>query len=136
MVKINFKIVVLFVWVISFLALSVFFIKRKSDYTKILNKKGRYTVGVTKGWIRNHRSSKFSINYEFTHNRKSYRNVEMVTALSDINTNEGMYLVVYDIENPKNSKLLLSKHVCKVYIDNFMDTGWIDYKKYVTLCQH
>lgn len=136
MVKINFKIVVLIVWVTLLLTLSVYFIKRKSGYAKILDKKGRYTVGVTNGWIRNHRSSKFSINYEFTHNRKSYRSVVMVTDLSDIITNEGVYLVVYDIENPKNSKLLPSKHVCKVYIDNFIDTGWIDYTKYVTLCQY
>ena len=135
MVSIKLNRLLLYAWILLSISIAFFFINRQIKYKRILDSKGRFTVGVTKGWIHNHRSSKFSVYYEFTHKSIKYRNVEMISSLRQIDEKEGEYLVKYDIDNPKNSKLYFNMKVCRVYVDNFMDTGWVDYKKYATLCE-
>lgn len=119
---------------VSSIALLCFFsIKNQRVKANDLSIRGRYTIGTTKGWGHNHRSSKFFIYYEYSFKGSVYRESMHETSISKIDTKEGEYIVLLDPENPRNSKMLFDKKVKYSRLMNFVDTGWITLPDFIVL---
>lgn len=107
------------------IVLIIFSIRKQKRVENNLLARGRYTIGVTKGWTRNHRSSKYDVDYTYSVNGVTYKRFVKVSSLGDIKTSEGKYIVKFDPKSPKESRLLLDMEVLRCELENFADTGWL-----------
>lgn len=114
--------------VIGIIILCFFSIKKQKRKTNELNIRGRYTIGETKGWSHNIRSSDYDINFTYKFNSVEYRKFMSEPSLSKIDTRGGKYIVVFDPESPRNSIMLFDMKV-KEYYGSIDDSGWIKLPK-------
>jgi hypothetical protein len=108
-------------------------IKHQNKNQNDLEARGRYIVGVTKGTVTNHRSSKTAIDYSYPYNGNTYQSSMHESSVKGIKTVGGKYLVIFDPQNPKNSKMLFDKEVEYTTLINFADTGWTKIPDFVIL---
>ncbi|HRX93210.1 MAG TPA: hypothetical protein P5158_03800 [Chitinophagaceae bacterium] len=118
---------------ILILLVSLLSIKKKNKRNNELIERGRYAIAETKGWIHNHRSSGFDLDYAFKFKGFEYRRFISLSSLSRVKTKGAKYIVLFDPTNPKNSKLLLDKEVLRCEYENYADTGWIELPSFVIL---
>lgn len=97
--------------------------KNKKD-AKLLDENGRYIIGTTEGWVHNHRSSDYALDYSYTVNGVIYKTFMYLDNISGIETKKGKYLVRFYPPNPRISKILLNYKVI-ANPGNYKNTGWV-----------
>jgi hypothetical protein len=70
--------------VLIIMAIAFFQCKRTQKNNKELLEIGRYTTGKTIGWSKNHRSSDYDIDYEYSVGNRLYRETMKINSLIDI----------------------------------------------------
>lgn len=124
-------------FVVLFLPILIISLKNKKTDEDKLKKRGRYVVGKTERWGKNPRSSDYFIHYNYSFNKATFSESIGVSRISNIITRGGAYLVIFDPENPRNSKMLFDKEVCNCNSApncGYSDTGWIKTPPYIKLC--
>lgn len=114
------------------IVISFFLFQKKKEKTADLLTRGRYTIGETKGWSHNHRSSDYNVDYIYSVKGIFYKKFMAINSLSGIQTKNAKYIVKYDSLNPANSKMLFNMKV-RSHLGNFIDTGWVDIPEFVIL---
>lgn len=124
-------------FLVLFLPVVIISVKNKKTDEDNLKKRGRYVVGKTERWGYNPRSSGYFIHYNYSYNKTIFSESIGVSRISDITTNGGVYMVIFDPENPRNSKMLFDKEVCNCNSApncGYIDTGWITIPGYIKIC--
>jgi hypothetical protein len=110
-----------------------FSIRKQKKEAVTLQERGRYIIGETKGWVHNHRSSDFAVDYFYTVMGTTYKSFILTPRITGIKSSGGKYLVIFDPKNPKDSKMLFDKPVAYTTLINYPDTGWIAIPEFVVL---
>ena len=129
----NFPTWVKIVVVVILIIICFYSIRTQKKESVNLQERGRYIIGETKGWIHNHRSSDFAVDYSYTVLGTTFKAFMLVPRVSGIKTKGGKYIVIFDPKNPKDSKMLFNMPVAYTSLINYSDTGWTTIPEFVIL---